>query len=106
MISEKLYLNHDLCLDNLAEKMHVSRHHASQIVNEHYSTGFHDFVNSYRIKEAEKLLRYDESSVKEIAFLSGFNSRAAFYTAFKKFNGMSPVIYRKMNESKGSLLVS
>ena len=106
MANEKLYLNHDLCLDHLAEKMHISRHHASQIINEHHGIGFHDFVNGYRIKEAEILLQHEDSSVKEIAFLSGFNSRAAFYTAFKKFNGMSPVIFRRTHLSKSSLLAS
>ncbi|MEZ4809327.1 MAG: AraC family transcriptional regulator [Allomuricauda sp.] len=106
MANEKLYLNHDLCLDNLAEKMHISRHHASQIINEHHGVGFHDFVNGYRIKEAEILLLNDDSSVKEIAFLSGFNSRAAFYTAFKKFNEISPVAFRRTNLSKSSLLAS
>ncbi|WP_222982464.1 helix-turn-helix domain-containing protein [Flagellimonas meishanensis] len=95
MANEKPYLNQDLCLDQLAEKMHISRHHTSQIINEHYEMGFHDFINSYRIREAERLLQNDNSSVKEIAFQSGFNSRATFYVAFKKFNGNSPIVYKR-----------
>lgn len=94
---EKPYLDPDVRLDTIAELMDVSRHHASQVINEHFSTHFFDFINQYRIREAERLLAIEKSkqSIKNIAYSSGFNNRISFYKAFKKMVGTTPSEYRK-----------
>src|SRR4030095_2460973 len=53
---EKPYLNSDLKIQYLAEKIEVSSHHLSQIINENLNQNFADFINSYRINEAKRLL--------------------------------------------------
>ena len=97
MEREKPYLNSELRLDGIAELLDVSRHHASQIINQHFSVHFFDFVNEYRIREAEKMLRDPKSSltITDVAFQSGFNNRISFYKAFKKVLGVTPTEYRE-----------
>jgi len=97
MENEKPYLDPEIRLDTIAELMDVSRHHASQVINEHFSTHFFDFINQYRIQEAERLLSIEKSkqSIKNIAYSSGFNNRISFYKAFKKMVGTTPTEYRK-----------
>ena len=97
METEKPYLDPDIRLDTIAKLMDVSRHHASQVINEHFSTHFFDFINQYRIREAERLLTVEKSkeSIKNIAYSSGFNNRISFYKAFKKMVGTTPTEYRK-----------
>ncbi len=100
MNTEKPFLNPDIRLDTLAQMLDVSRHHASQIINEHFSVNFFDFINQYRIREAEQLLtsaKSENSSITDIAYQSGFNNRISFYKAFKKILGTTPSEYRNHN---------
>ena len=96
MESKKPYLNSDVRLDTIANLLDISRHHASQIINEHFSLHFFDFINKYRIREAERLLSSGQSlTIEDIAYQSGFNNRISFYKAFKKIMGCTPSSYRR-----------
>lgn len=98
METEKPYLKNELRMNELAALINVSRNHVSQIINEHFNLSFFDFVNKYRIEEAKALLDNNEDeklSVTAIAYQVGFNNRASFYKAFKKFTNHSPSTYLK-----------
>lgn len=99
MATEKPYLDSDMRLDDLAELLDIPRHHASQVINEHFSMNFFDFINRYRVKEAELVLKEFDTkmTVQKIAYQSGFNNRTSFYKAFKKVNGITPKEYMKLN---------
>jgi AraC-like DNA-binding protein len=59
---------------------------------------FFQFVNSYRVEEAKKLLRDPASShinIAEIGFRAGFSSAASFNALFKKFTHTTPSQYQK-----------
>lgn len=94
MNTQKLYLNHELRLDDIAELLDVSRHHASQVINENFNMNFYDYVNSYRIREAKMKLcdGFDNSaqSISDVAYQCGFNNRVSFYKAFKKITNTTP----------------
>jgi|GEM_PF-1415698 len=97
MEQEKPFLDPELNLDILAHRLGISRHHASQVINQHFQKGFFDFINEYRIDEAKKILLKDkisgEFNVIEVLFAVGFNNKTSFYKAFKKFVGTSPSTY-------------
>ena len=98
MESEKPFLNNDLTLQKLSEKLSISQHHLSQIINEKMNQNFFDFVNSYRIEEAKKLLldkRSELLTILAIAEEVGFNSKSAFNIAFKKYTSMTPTEFKK-----------
>lgn len=98
MQREKPYLNNELRLDDISRLMNLSRNHTSQIINEHFNLSFFDFINRYRIKEAKSLLmKNDENklTMTQIAYDVGFNNRASFYKAFKKFTDFNPSDYIK-----------
>ena len=98
MQREKPHLNNELRLDDISRLMNLSRNHTSQIINEHFNLSFFDFVNRYRIKEAKHLLvRNNENNLTmtQIAYDVGFNNRASFYKAFKKFTDFNPSDYIK-----------
>ncbi len=98
MSNDKPHLNSELRLDNLAELLGISRHHASQIINEYFNSNFFDFINSHRIVEAIELLevRKKEVTLSEVGYLSGFNNTVSFNKAFKKNTGMTPSKFREL----------
>jgi AraC-like DNA-binding protein len=98
MENEKLFLKNDLNLPTVAEKLGISIHEASFLINETGKDNFYNFVNKYRIEEAKRLLasdKMDELNIVGIAFASGFNSKTTFNTTFKKMVGVSPSQYSK-----------
>jgi ligand-binding sensor domain-containing protein/AraC-like DNA-binding protein len=97
MEDEKLYLDPDLTLKKLSERLQVHYNHLSRIINEHLGKSFNDYINTYRIEEAKKRLadpREARKTVLEIAYDTGFYSKSVFNTAFKKFTGMTPSQFR------------
>ena len=98
---EKLYLNPALRLNDVAERMEESVHHISQVINQELGQSFSDFVNGYRITEAQQLLKSDRAkqlTILAIALEAGFNSKTAFYNAFKKATGQTPSQYIKAQQ--------
>lgn len=95
MEKERPYLDSELRLDDLAQKLGVNRSQASQVINEHFDSSFFDFVNKYRIQEAERLLLSSNMTISEIAYQSGFNNKVSFYRSFKKFKRMTPLQLRE-----------
>lgn len=101
METERLYLQEDLKLNHLAAQLDISTHHLSQVLNEHLGKSFSDFINTYRVKHAQKLLMDPERSqhtILSIAFDSGFSNKASFNSAFKKHAGQTPSAFRKTHQ--------
>ena len=97
MTSENLYLDANLSLPKLAKHIHTSPNYISQTLNETLATNFFDYVNHKRIVAAQKLLLESELTVLDIAMQVGFNSKSAFYSAFKKHTQLTPSSYKKQN---------
>lgn len=94
---EKIYLDPDLTLDILAKRTRLSRHHISQAVNAVFEMGFPEWLSQWRVEAAKALLASEKGRtmiIKEVAYESGFNSKAAFNAVFKKWTGMTPSEYR------------
>ncbi len=98
MEAYKPYLEGDLVLPQLAQQLGISANYLSQIINEQLKVNFYDFINGYRVQEARRLMRkagQKNTNILTLALDSGFNSKSAFYTAFKKATSMTPTQYRK-----------
>ena len=93
---EKVYLNRDLKLDDLAEKLNVSKHHISQVLNNELQSTFSQFINAYRVEEAKRILAKGKNGLNMhgIAIESGFNNKTTFNLAFKRHTGLTPSQYR------------
>jgi AraC-like DNA-binding protein len=102
MCGSRPHLKNDLTLAELAEMVGVSSHHLSQAINEQLGKNFFDFINQFRVQEAKALLSQAASkmTVIEVAMESGFNSKTAFYEAFKKHTGMTPSQFRKKHSNQ------
>jgi AraC-like DNA-binding protein len=98
---ESLYLDFDLKLNVVAHKLDQSIHHISQAINQNAKMSFPDFISCFRIEEAKKrLMEPKPPTIFAISLDVGFNSKAAFYTAFKKHTQMTPTEFKKLHKSK------
>jgi AraC-like DNA-binding protein len=97
MEDEKLYQEPDLTLQNLGERLGVPPYQVSLAINQGLGKSFYELVNSYRVEEAKRLLRNEQSvnyTILSVGFEAGFNSKTTFNTVFKKFTGLTPTEYR------------
>jgi len=95
---DKPYLDAELNLVSLAEKINTTPHKLSQVINEKLGLNFYDFVNKYRIDEVKEALSKAETQnlkILAIAWDCGFNSKSVFYNTFKKVTKQTPSQYRK-----------
>jgi AraC-like DNA-binding protein len=96
---ESLYLDFDLKLNTVAKKLNQSIHHISQAINQNAKMSFSDFISSFRIEAAKKKLMEPKPDTIFAIYLDvGFNSKAAFYTAFKKQTQMTPTEFKKLHK--------
>ena len=98
MQTEKPFLNPQLALNDLARQLGVNSAVLSYVVNSGFGKNFNDFVNEFRIDEVKIKLQTgaaENSNLLAVAFDCGFNSKATFNRAFKKFTGASPKEFRK-----------
>lgn len=101
MENEKLYLQSDINLYQLAEKLSISTHDLSFLLNSSLLLSFNSFINNYRINEAKMLLMSNKHtflSIEGIGYESGFSSKSAFFTCFKKVVGYSPLEFKKNHD--------
>jgi len=94
MVRQHLYRDSDLSLRRLSDETTIKENYISETFSQHLRTNFYDFVNGYRIGEAKSLLERTDTTILDIAFEVGFNSRSTFNSAFKKLAGMPPSAYR------------
>lgn len=93
METEKPFLDSQLTLGNLAKRLGVNTAVLSYAINSGFDKNFNDFVNEFRIAEVKNKMADGaaaNSNLLGIAFDCGFNSKATFNRAFKKFTGVSP----------------
>lgn len=96
--TEKSFLNPQLSLQMSSDYLKISSGYLSQIINTLSGTNFSEFINLYRVEESKKLLldpEFSKYAIVAIGLEAGFNSKSAFYTAFKKIVGATPTEYRQ-----------
>jgi AraC-like DNA-binding protein len=96
MKEHRHYLLPDCNLANFSKLINIPTHHLAYYFKEIKKQRFNDFRNEWRINHAKDLIqkgKASEMTLEAIGSLSGFSSRNAFITDFKKLEGISPGAY-------------
>ncbi len=96
MRKDKLYLQPDLNLYELALHLQVNTSQLSSTINQELGQNFNDYINTLRIEEFIRLFQDKKNqhfTMLSLALDSGFNSKATFNRAFKKLKKKSPKEY-------------
>ena len=99
------YRNPDLRISAVATAIGVLPHVLSSVINREFNLNFADFVNGYRIREAQRLLLDPERrqyTILAVALEVGFASKAPFNRAFKRVTGLTPSEFQRQNVQASS----
>lgn len=103
MEEDKLFLEHNLNIEEFSNRIDLPVRDVSSVINKHFGTNFFEFMNSYRVEEAKRLLSdpaMKDLTILDILLQAGFNSKSAFHRFFKRLVGSSPSEYRKEARQK------
>jgi len=98
MIKNGAFREPELTLDTLADRLGVRRNALSRAVNRTTDGNFNNYINSFRIREAVRMISETDRSqlyIEQIYECVGFGNRTSFYRAFKQFTGLSPADFQK-----------
>jgi len=92
MLEQKLFLDPELTIEQLAEHTNLSTRKISNTINRNFNQNFYDYINYYRIEQAKDILTKagPNASMLEVMTDAGFNSKSTFYRAFKKQLNLTP----------------
>jgi AraC-like DNA-binding protein len=96
MEQHKPYLEPDCNLAYFSKLINIPAHHLAYYFREVKKQPFTDFRNEWRINHAKTLIKdgkANEITLEAIGLQSGFSSRNAFITDFKKIEGVSPGVF-------------
>ncbi|TGE15398.1 helix-turn-helix domain-containing protein [Hymenobacter elongatus] len=91
--TERPYLAPELTLGELAAQLRTNTSWLSRVINAGCGQNFNDFINEYRVREAEQRLRdpkFRHYTLLAVALEAGFNSKSTFNRVFKKLRGITP----------------
>lgn len=83
---------------DVAHALNVSSNWLSKLYKQETGQNLMDCLIELRIKEAKRLLKETNLDESEIAFNSGFNSLVNFRRFFRRFEGKSPLSFRKSHK--------
>lgn len=98
MLASEIFIHTELTIVDLAKELGIHPKKISTAINTVREQNFNTYVNRFRIKKAEELLEnqeYINLSIEGIGNEVGFQSKSAFYSAFKKETGTTPVKYKE-----------
>ncbi|XRE42555.1 hypothetical protein ACIVBQ_000759 [Tenacibaculum discolor] len=103
METKKPYLDFEINQSELASKLSMSKHHLSEVLNLCFDQNFYQFINLYRVNEAQKIMKdpdYKDYKILAIAYEAGFKSKTSFNRVFKNHTGFTPSDFRKQQLSE------
>ena len=98
MSDERPFLDPELSIGTLSNKLGLHSHQLSRNINSHFNKNFFEFINEYRIEEFKKLAvdpKNKHFSILGLAMDAGFNSKATFNRFFKNSTGLTPSVFRE-----------
>lgn len=96
-VEDKIFTQNDLKITQLCLLLKTNRTYISNVINSEFLCSFNDFVNSYRIDEAKRLLaetNAENYSLEHISEVVGFGSLHTFIRVFKNVVSTTPGRYR------------
>lgn len=82
-------------MNNMAQLCHLSPSYFSRLFRRELGENFINYVNRQKVQWAKERLRETNDSVNQIALDLGYMDSSYFINVFKKFEGITPLVYRQ-----------
>ncbi|RXZ80299.1 AraC family transcriptional regulator [Paenibacillaceae bacterium] len=92
------YADSNLSLQGIADQFQVSPSYLSRYFKEQTGDTLSDYISRYRIGAAKRLLAEAGVPAKQVASMTGFHSINTFIRLFKKYEGVTPGVYRDLHK--------
>jgi AraC-like DNA-binding protein len=90
----------DINLGILCKELFINKYYLCHIFKEVTGLSVIDFINTKRLAEAERLLRYSRLNITDVCEAVGFNSISHFIDLFKKSYNNTPRGFRNSLEKR------
>ena len=90
----QVFLDTSLSLKKLSALLETNQTYLSNVVNKYFGCNLKELVNTYRVEYAKELLCSRRCALTELPCSCGFASKSAFYSAFSRIVGVSPLSYQ------------
>lgn len=97
---KQVFLDRKLSLKKFSAMIDTNQTYLSNVVNKYFKCNLKELLNTYRIAYAKELLHSGKCPLEELPARCGFSSKSAFYAAFGKLVGMSPMRYLSCERSR------
>ena len=87
-------INKEITSDELSILFYYDKTYIMKKFKKELNISIHDYINMIRIYNSLQYFR-DDDYILSIALKNGFNSLEYFSEIFKKYMGVSPIIYKK-----------
>lgn len=95
LLANRAFLDPNLSLQRFSRKVGVTPRAVSASINGHRNCNYNQWLNGFRIKEAQRLLSENrEQSITEVMFACGFQNKSTFNASFLAACGESPSAWR------------
>ncbi len=99
IMNTQCYTNDELTIVDLANELDLHYRKLSKIINHKADCTFNNFINKYRVEEAKRIMsdpeRAGKLTLEVVGLEAGFKSNSSLYSAFRKFEGMTPSNFMK-----------
>jgi len=93
--TQALYLNPELTLNLLARATGIPARQISRAVNRTHGCNVSQWINGFRIRHAQRLLRLSDAPVTTVMLECGFSTKSNFNREFARISGLSPTDFRR-----------
>lgn len=101
LLKSGMYLDPNLTLQRFARRVGRQARDVSAAINDSRNCNYNQWLNGYRIREAERILLKDPNrSVTDVMYAAGFQNKSTFNATFRAINGESPTQWRERQRSK------
>ncbi|TGE25756.1 AraC family transcriptional regulator [Hymenobacter aquaticus] len=91
----KRHFTEQITVDKLSELACMSKATFFRLFKREFGLTPVEYIIQERLAEAKRLLRNPVATVADVCFRAGFNNPAYFQTIFKKYEGITPGLYKK-----------
>lgn len=97
---DRIFLDTQLSLMDVAEKLGTNRTYVSKMVNEAFHETFTSYINRHRLEYAKQYMKENPNAkIETTALECGFGSTSSFNKFFKSMEGVPPTAWNKKIES-------